>query len=131
MEYFYGEYLISDDKSKIISGEVKKLLSTSYWAKDRDEEIIKKTIANSHCIGVYFEKCQVGFARIVTDYAVYAWIADVIIDKEHRGKGLGKKIIEFIQNIPEIPKTTQMLRTQDAHSLYEKYGFKKCECMSK
>ncbi|HEX2937734.1 MAG TPA: GNAT family N-acetyltransferase [Ruminiclostridium sp.] len=82
-------------------------------------------------MGIYYNEKQIGFARIVTDYAVFAWIADVIIDEKHRGKGLGKKIIEFIQGIPDIPKTTQMIRTKDAHLLYEKYGFKKCECISK
>jgi predicted GNAT family N-acyltransferase len=76
-------------------------------------------------------RTSVGFARIVTDYAVFAWIADVIIDIDHRGKGLGKLIMTFIQEIKEIPKSMQMLRTNDAHELYEKYGFTKCECMSK
>ena len=131
MEYIYNDYLISDDKSRINLMVVKRLLSNSYWANDRKEGIIAKTIINSHCIGVYYNEVQIGFARIVTDYAVFAWIADIIIDEKHRRKGLGKKIIEFIQNIPEIPKTTQMLRTKDAHTLYDKYGFKRCECMSK
>jgi GNAT superfamily N-acetyltransferase len=131
MEQTYREYLISDNKERIDPLRVQKFLSTSYWAKGRELSIIKKTIQNSHCIGVYFNNIQVGFARVVTDYAVYAWIADVVVDEEHRGQGLGKLIISFIQNIKEIPQSTQMLRTKDAHALYEKFGFTRCECMSK
>ncbi|MCK5076539.1 MAG: GNAT family N-acetyltransferase, partial [Calditrichia bacterium] len=74
---------------------------------------------------------QVGFARIVTDYSLFAWICDIVIGPEHRSNGLGKKIMEIIETHPDIPKSLQLLKTKDAHKLYEKYGFVVDDCMSK
>ena len=82
-------------------------------------------------MGVFLDEALVGFARVVTDKAVFAWIADVTVAKGHRGQGLGKEIINFIQAHPDIPEHSQLLRTRDAHGLYEQFGFKKNEVMSK
>ncbi|WP_037940071.1 GNAT family N-acetyltransferase [Sulfurospirillum arcachonense] len=132
MDINYEEYLITDDKSLISPKAVKALLDKSYWASDRNIDTITKTIEHSICIGVFAENKLVGFGRAVTDKAVFAWIADIIIHEEHRTKGLGKQIMLFIQKHPEIPKSLQILRTKDAHKLYEKYGFSiNSEFMSK
>ena len=125
MEVLYQHYLITDDKKGIFPKSVKKLLDTSYWAPNRSLDVIEKTIQNSICVGVFDEEELIAFARVVTDKAVFAWIADVIVDTAHRGKGIGKEMIRFIQNHPDIPAHSQLLRTRDAHGLYEKYGFTK------
>ena len=132
MNVNYKQYVMTDDKSAILPSDVKRLLSDSYWAANRDMETISKTIETSICIGVFEEDDLVGFGRVVTDKAVFAWIADMIVHEKHRGKGLGKQIMNFIQDHPDIPDSLQLLRTQDAHGLYEKYGFSKnSEFMSK
>ncbi len=131
MQKRFHNYLISDDKNKLSPQAVKQLLDGSYWAPDRALELIEKTIENSICVGVFLDEALIGFARVVTDKAVFAWIADVMVTEEHRGKGIGKEIVSFIQAHPDIPEHSQLLRTRDAHGLYEKYGFKKSEVMSK
>ena len=123
MKYEYLDYEVTDDKSKVNLDAVHKLLSTSYWAADRSKEIVMKTIENSICFSALHSDKQVGFARVVTDYAVFSWIADVIIHPDHRGKGLGKFLMECIESHPDIPLSLQILRTRDAHGLYEKFGF--------
>ena len=131
MNWQHGNYIITDDKSRIDIEAVFNLLSHTYWAKGRSRETIVTTVANSICFAVLYDNMQVGFARVVTDRAVFAWIADVIVDERHRGKGLGKKLIACIQAHPDIPQSRQLLRTKDAHGLYEAFGFKTTECMTK
>lgn len=131
MEKKYKEFIITDDKSKANPNAVKELLSTSYWAQNRDIETIKKTIENSVCFSVFKDDKQIGFARVVTDHIVFAWIADVIINEDYRKQGIGKCLIQTIEEHPLIPSSTQVLKTKDAHGLYEKYGFEKSEFMSK
>ena len=72
---------------------------------------------------VFYQDALIAFGRVVTDKALFAWIADVVVSPPHRGKGLGKEIVQFIQDHPDIPDSLQLLRTRDAHGLYEKYGF--------
>lgn len=119
-------YYISKDKSKLQMANIKELMKQTYWAADRQEETISKAIKNSICYGV-FDNCnkQVGFARVITDYATAYYLCDVIIHKEHRGKGLGKSIIEFITNDSELKNLHGLLLTKDAHGLYEQYGFER------
>jgi GNAT superfamily N-acetyltransferase len=131
VEWVYRSYRVTDDQAVVDLEVVHSLLSVSYWAAGRPKDLTKRAIQNSLCFSVLLEGKQVGFARVVTDYAVFAWIADVIIDPDHRGKGLGKFLIQCIQNHPEVPASLQMLRTQDAHGLYEKFGFKKGEVLQK
>ena len=130
MKTSFHNYVLTDEYP-ISAQAVKNLLDGSYWAPDRPLELIAKTIENLICVGVFMQDELVGFARVVTDKAVFAWIADVIVAEAHRGRGLGKQIVNFIQNHPDIPAHSQFLRTRDAHGLYEKYGFKKSEIMSK
>lgn len=127
----YKDYTITDDKERIAPEDVKRLLDGSYWAPDRKLEVIAKAIEHSTCVGVFHAGQLVAFARVVTDYAVFAWIADVIVNPHHRGRGLGKEMLQFIQDHPDIPSTRQVLQTRDAHTLYERYGFVRKEFMTK
>lgn len=123
MEITVRDFLISDDKDKIQIDWVCKLLGTSYWAKDRPMEVIKKTLSNSICFGIYKGENQVSFARCVTDFATVYWLADVIIDDNYRELGLGKALIEAIVGHEKLKGCFGILGTKDAHGLYEKYGF--------
>lgn len=100
-------------------------LSRSYWAKNVPHSIVNTAIENSLCFGVFHNGLQVGFARLITDSATFAYLADVYILEEHRGKGLSKKLIKTIINHPQLQGLRRMvLATYDAHTLYEKFGFK-------
>jgi GNAT superfamily N-acetyltransferase len=122
-EINYKDYLISNDRNLLSLDRIVDLLSRSYWAGKRSREKILESIKNSECFGVYLNNDQVGFARIVTDYAVMYWLCDVFIDENHRKQGLGKKLIETIVNHEEFSTLTGILGTMDAYSLYEKFGF--------
>ena len=127
MKWEFGEYTIDTDKSLVPASCVKEFLSKSYWAADRTVEQIKKSIENSFCYGVYHQDELVGFARVVTDYATVFWICDVYIHEQHRKKGLGKKLVNCIMETDEFKYIRGILATQDAHSLYEKFGFQRVE----
>jgi N-acetylglutamate synthase-like GNAT family acetyltransferase len=122
-----SEYLISTEKSALNVTLIHDFLSNhSYWAKDRSKKTVEKSIRNSLCFGVYDNNDkQVGFARVVTDYAVFAWILDVFILEEYRKSGLEKKLMQKIVCHPKLQNIKKWgLATDDAHDLYEKYGFK-------
>jgi GNAT superfamily N-acetyltransferase len=123
MEWIFKEFTIDDDNQKTDAEAVYHLLKDTYWAKGRTLETVKVTVANSHCFNVWEGGRQVGFARVVTDYAVFGWIGDVIIDEAFRRRGLGKFLVQCICEHPKLPYHL-VLRTEDAHGLYEKYGFK-------
>lgn len=121
------KFFISTDKSKLDIETIKDFLNNrSYWAKGRSIETIKKSIDNSLCFGVYTnEERLIGFARVVSDYAVYAWIMDVFIIEEYRRKGLGKLLMKTIMNYSDLQGLQRWgLATDDAHGLYKKFGFK-------
>ncbi|TLX71171.1 GNAT family N-acetyltransferase [Labilibacter sediminis] len=120
-----SDYSISTDKQKLDIPLIHHfLVNDSYWANNRTLETVKTSIKNSLCFGVYSNNIQVGFARVVTDCAVFAWILDVFILKEHRGKGLGKLLMTAITNHDQLQTIKRWgLATDDAHGLYEKFGF--------
>lgn len=121
----YGNFFISADKSLIQLAAVTEMLGKSYWAAKRSREIIKRSIENSLCFGVYDGQKQIGFARVITDYAIFAYLCDVIIDDAYKGKGIGKALMEYILGYDKLKDVSSWsLKTKDAHSLYEKYGFK-------
>ena len=120
----FKQYTICDNNKKIKPDEVKSLLDGSYWAPDRPLDVIMRTMQHSICIGAFDGTKLVGFARVVTDRAVFAWIADIVVHPDHRGVGLATCMLRFIQEHPDIPSRLQVLRTRDAHSLYEKFGFR-------
>jgi GNAT superfamily N-acetyltransferase len=123
-EWRRGEYVVSTDKNRFDLGVVHGFLSTSYWAAGIPLEIVKKSIEHSLSFGVYKGEQQVGFARVVTDYATFAYIGDVFILEEFRGQGLSKWMMEIIADHPELQGLRRwLLLTRDAHRLYEKTGF--------
>ncbi len=119
-----GNYLISTDRSKLDIKIIHNYLSTSYWAKNRPLKTTKVSIKNSLCFGLYYKNKQIGFARVITDYSTFAYLADVFILEGHRGKGLSKWLMEVILNYKEVQNLRRwFLATRDAHTLYKKFGF--------
>ncbi|TDF99200.1 GNAT family N-acetyltransferase [Paenibacillus piri] len=127
MQIQFGDYSISDDKSYLQVGTILRFLAQSYWANQRSEEAVRKSIDNSICYGVYHGPRQIGFARIVTDHATMYWLCDVFVDDDYRGQGIGKRLIETIAGADALQGLTGILGTLDAHGLYEQYGFRKDE----
>ncbi len=102
------------------------LANRSYWAAGIPLAVVKRSIDNALCFGVYHQDGQVGFARVVTDYATFAYLGDVFILESHRGRGVGKRLVKTIMEHPDLQGLRLwLLGTKDAHELYRKYGFKK------
>ncbi|WP_434799486.1 GNAT family N-acetyltransferase [Terrisporobacter vanillatitrophus] len=122
-------FYISKDKDRIQFQNVNDMLGMTYWANNRSEDKIRKSIENSICYGAYLKdnNKQIGFARVVTDYATVYYICDVIVDENYRGNSIGKALMETIVNDKELQDMKGMLVTEDAHGLYEQYGFSKDE----
>ena len=121
-----NQFYISTDKTKLDIEVIHNYLSKeSYWAKGRTLEAVETTIENSVCFGVYEDEKQIGFARVASDLAVFAYIMDVFVLDAYRGNGLGKLLMDSIIN-NELLRNVQiwMLATDDAHGLYRQYGFK-------
>jgi GNAT superfamily N-acetyltransferase len=118
-------FVISTDPSRLDIQMIHRFLSSeSYWAIDRNLETVKRSIENSLPFGIYQGNRQVGFARVVTDRATFAWLADVFVLDEFRGRGLGEWLIAAIVSYPELKDLRRfVLATRDAHGLYRKFGF--------
>ncbi|MBN8695675.1 MAG: GNAT family N-acetyltransferase [Bacteroidetes bacterium] len=124
-EYHKEQYLVSSDPAKLDLRVIHAYLSRSYWAEDIPFETVKRSVEHSLCFGVYNDKKQIGFARVISDYTTFAYLADVFILEEERGKGLSKFLMECILKHKELQGLRNFsLMTQDAHSLYARYGFK-------
>ena len=120
-------FYVSTDKSLLDKSLVHDFLcNRSYWAKGRSRETVENSIDHSLCFGVFdTENKQVGFARVVSDYAVFAWLLDVFILENYRGQGLGKMLMDAIMSHKDLQGLKRWgLGTADAHGLYEQYGFK-------
>ena len=119
------EFYIKTGKENMQIPVICKLLRATYWANNRSDEIIEKSMQKSDCIGAFLKEndLQIGFTRIVTDDATFYWVCDVVVDENYRGYGIGKKMMETINNDPKYQRMNGMLGTLDAHGLYEKYGF--------
>ena len=120
-----GDYTISTDGSRLDVDLIHDFISNhSYWGSGRAREVVERSIENSMPFGVYYAEQQVGFSRIVTDYATFAWVADEIVVPEHRGRGLSKWLMEVILAHPRLQGFRRwVLSTKDAHGLYEQFGF--------
>jgi len=119
-----SEYFISADKSRLNINAIHSFLTTSYWAKGIPRSIVEKCIEHSLCFGVYLGEEQVGFARVISDYSTYAYLADVFILEQHRGKGLSKMLMKEIMIHPQLQGLRRFqLMTKDAHGLYRQFGF--------
>ncbi len=119
-----ADLLISTDSEKINFLTVYQFLKTTYWAKERSFEEIVKSVKNSLCFGVYEHESQIGFARIISDFTTFAYLADVFILPSHQKQGLGKWLLDTIFNMEELSNITSwILLTNDAHKLYKQVGF--------
>lgn len=116
---------VSTDKSKLDVPFIQHFLKDIYWAAGRTIAEVQTTIAHSFCFGIYLGEKQIGFARVITDYVVFAYVMDVFITEEYRGKGYSSLLIDNMMNEPQL-KNIQIWRlaTTDAHFLYRKFGFK-------
>lgn len=117
-------YSISTDKARLDAELIHEYLSRrSYWAEGRSLEVVRRSIEHSLCFGVYRGEKQVGFARVVTDYATFGWLCDVFILESHRGRGLGKRLVERVAEEPDLRGLAIfVLATRDAHRLYREHG---------
>ena len=122
-------YTISTGKATLDVNLIHTFLSKeSYWSKGIPLSIVKKSIKCSICFGVYHNNKQIGFARVITDKATFAYLADVFIIEAFRGKGLAKWLMEYIMAHPDLQQLRSwMLGTRDAHSLYRQFGFNELE----
>ncbi|CUS03640.2 Nitrate/nitrite transport system permease [Candidatus Promineifilum breve] len=116
---------ISTDPARLDVDVIHRFLAEeSYWARGRTREVVERTIAHSLCFGVYLGERQVGYARVVSDFATFAWLADVFILDEFRGRGYGKTLIQAVVDHPDLRGLRRIfLATLDAHGLYEQSGF--------
>lgn len=116
---------ISKDKSLLQIDVIHGFLTNTYWAKGRTVKEVEKSISHCLCFGVYLNEKQIGFARIATDYTIFAYLMDVFILEEYRGKGYSKQLIEAVTTDEALKTcTVWMLKTLDAHGLYKQFGYK-------
>ena len=125
MEWQRGEYTISTARERLDIEAIHRFISTeSYWGKGRSVETVTRSIENSVPFGLYRDGQLIGFARVVTDYATFAWLADVFVVEAERGRGLSKWLMEVILSHPQLQGFRRwMLATRDAHELYRPFGF--------
>ena len=120
-----GRFLISTDRSKLDLDVIHKFLARSYWAEGIPREIVERSIENSLCFGVYDNARQIGFARVISDFATYGYVADVFILEPYRERGLGKELMASIMAHPDLQGLRRWsLGTRDAQGLYAQFGFK-------
>lgn len=124
-EKMEGEYLITTNIKKMNVNVIHEYLSKeSYWAKNIPLKIVERFMRHSFCFAVIHQNETIGFARLVTDYATFAYLADVFILPEYRKKGLSKMLLNFIHANPELQGLRRwLLATEDAHDLYEQYDW--------
>ena len=123
-EYHRNQFTISTDPTRLDLEVIHGFLYHSYWSPGVPREIVAKAIQHSFCFGLYEDNAQIGFARAVTDYASFAYLADVFVLPNQRGDGLGVWLIESIINCPALQDLRSfILVTRDAHGLYRKFGF--------
>ena len=123
MEWTTGGFTLTDSLAALDPQRTYDLLAQTYWGIRRPREVVNKMIKHSLCLTLLEGDLQVGFGRAVSDYAVFSWVSDIVIEPRHRGKGLGKWMMTCIVNHPLLSGTQLVLQTRDAHGLYEKYGF--------
>lgn len=115
--------IITDPKQLDFSFIHRYLAEQSYWAKGMRATTLRKALAHSLCFGGFVGQRQIAFARVVTDYATFAYLRDVFVDKSYQGRGYGKILLQNILQHPDLSGVTLLLHTNDAHGFYEKFGF--------
>ncbi len=119
-----NNYAVSDEKSKLDINFIHSFIRNSYWGKGRSLEDVTETIENSDCFGIYDNNEQIGFARVVSDHVIFAYLFDVFIIEEYRGRGLSKILLNAVFESPKYKKVRKWyLATRDTHKLYKKFGF--------
>ena len=125
MEWSRYPYVLTDERTRVDVDAVHAYLKTSYWAAGIPRDCVARSVEGSLCFSIHRGSTQVGFARVVSDSATFAYLADVYVLPEHRGQGLSKWMMEVISGHPALQSLRRwMLATRDAHGLYAKYGFK-------
>lgn len=115
---------ISTDRARLDVALIHEFLRTSYWAKDIPREVVERSIEHSLCFGAHRGGKQIGFARMVTDYATFGYLADVLVVPEERGRGVSKAMLTAIRAHPDLQGLRRwLLATRDAHGLYAQFGF--------
>jgi len=115
----------SNDAARLNVELVHAFLSSSYWAEGRSRAVVAESIRNSLCYGAYIGEEQVAFARVVTDYATFAYLADVFVVPGWRGRGISKRLMHAVLSHPGLANLSFLLRTRDAHGLYRQFGFER------
>jgi len=124
LSYQKGDFAVYTDPAKLDMAAIHGYLSRAYWSEGIPRDIVEKAIANSLCFGLFHGENQIGLARVVTDRATYAYLCDVYVLEEFRGKGFGVWLMECVMSHPDLQGLRRFsLATRDAHSLYEKFGF--------
>ncbi len=119
-----GGYTISTDKSRLDLEAVSAFLARAYWAQGRTRETIEHSLKSSICFGLYSGNQQIGFARVISDCATFAYLCDVFVDESCRGKGLGKWLISAVMSHPDLQGLRRWsLATRDAHEFYRQFGW--------
>lgn len=115
---------LSDDKTRLDVARIHGWLASSYWSPGIARELVERAIAGSHCLGAYEDGRQIGFARMITDHATFAWLADVWVDEPARGQGLARRMVRWFLDDPRYAGLRRIgLTTLDAHGVYEALGF--------
>jgi GNAT superfamily N-acetyltransferase len=123
-QYQRGEFVVSTERELLDLDRIHGFLADCYWAKGIPRDVVVRSIENSLCFGLYAEGKQIGFARVVSDYATYAYIGDVFVIESFRGRGLGKWLMECVLEHPRLQGLRRWsLVTRDAHGLYAQLGF--------
>lgn len=124
-EWHRDGFTISTQRERLDLEAVTGLLATTYWAGNRSRETVSRSLEHSLCFGLYEGVRQIGFARVVSDRATFAWLCDVIVDERFRARGLGRWLVETVMAHPELQGLRRwILATRDAHGLYEAYGWR-------
>ena len=127
-EWQKDEFIISVNQEMLQPEEIFDYLSRSYWAAGRTIEVVKRSLQNSLCFGLFHKNRQIGLIRVITDYATFAYLCDVYILEEYQNEGLGKWLLSVVMSYPELQGLRRWaLVTRDAHGFYSQYGFTKLE----
>ncbi len=119
-----GEYTVSTDKAWLDLEAIHSFLTSSHWAAGRSLDTVKRSVENSLTFGLYKGRDQLGLARVVTDYATFAYLAEIFVLEPYRGRGLGKWLMEVVLSHPDLQGLQRwLLATVDAHEFYRKYRF--------
>jgi GNAT superfamily N-acetyltransferase len=123
-EWKQNEFVVSTDPARLDVTAIHAFLTRAYWSEQIPREVIERAVRHSLCFGLFEGNAQIGLARVVTDYATFAYLCDVYVRESHRGRGLGKWLIECVMAHPQLQGLRRFnLVTRDAHGLYARHGF--------